>query len=197
RSRTSRRAASTRRSGRNARPSASRRSCRRSDMEKGLGIQIAFFVFGALTIGSALFAATAKSIVHAAFSLMATFFGVAGIYAILGADFLAVTQVLVYVGGILVLIVFGVLLTDRVPDEYKVVKPRNWLPAVIAAGLVFVALAWAATGAKWPHVVKGDLPEATTTVEAIGRSLLTDYLIPFEFASILLLVVLVGAARLA
>lgn len=166
-------------------------------MEQGLGIQLAFFVFAALTAGSALFAATAKNIVHAAFSLMATFFGVAGIYAILGSDFLAVTQVIVYVGGILILIVFGVLLTDRVPEEYRVTKPRNYLPALVAAGLVFVALAGAEMNAKWPKVVKGDLPAATTTVEAIGRSLLTDYLIPFEFASILLLVVLVGAARLA
>jgi NADH-quinone oxidoreductase subunit J len=166
-------------------------------MEQGLGIQIAFFVFAALTAGSALFAATAKNIVHAAFSLMATFFGVAGIYAILGSDFLAVTQVIVYVGGILILIVFGVLLTDRVPEEYRVIKPRNYLPALVAAGLVFVALAGAEMNAKWPKLVQGDLPAASTTVEAIGRSLLTDYLIPFEFASILLLVVLVGAARLA
>jgi len=166
-------------------------------MEQGLGIQIAFYAFAALTIGSAVLAATAHKIVHAAFSLMATFFGVAGIYAILGSDFLAVTQVIVYVGGILVLIVFGVMLTDRVPDDYKVGKPRNWLAAGAAAGLIFVALAGAAMTAKWPHLVKGELPEAKTTVEAIGRSLLTDYLIPFEFASILLLVVLVGAARLA
>lgn len=166
-------------------------------MEQGLGIQIAFFGFAALTLGSAIFAATAKRIVHAAFALMATFFGVAGIYAILGSDFLAVTQVIVYVGGILILIVFGVLLTDRVPEEFRVTKPRNWIPAGLAAGLVFVALGGAAMSAKWPKITKGALPEATTTVEAIGRSLLTDYLIPFEFASILLLVVLVGAARLA
>lgn len=166
-------------------------------MESGIGIQLAFFAFAALCVGSALFAATAKSIVHAAFSLMATFFGVAGIYAILGSDFLAVTQVLVYVGGILILIVFGVLLTDRVPDEYKVVRPRNYLPALVAAALVFTAVAGALMSAKWPKLVKGPLPPATTTVESIGRSLLTDYLIPFEFASILLLVVLVGAARLA
>jgi NADH-quinone oxidoreductase subunit J len=166
-------------------------------MEQGLGITIAFFVFAALTAGSALFAATAKNIVHAAFSLMATFFGVAGIYAILGSDFLAVTQVIVYVGGILILIVFGVLLTDRVPEEYRVTKPRNYLPALVAAGLVFVAIAGSEMNAKWPKLVQGQLPAASTTVEAIGRSLLTDYLIPFEFASILLLVVLVGAARLA
>jgi NADH-quinone oxidoreductase subunit J len=166
-------------------------------MQSGLGIQLAFFLFAALTLGSALFAATARSIVHAAFSLMATFFGVAGIYAVLGSDFLAVTQVLVYVGGILILIVFGVLLTDRVPDEYRVVKARNWAPAVLAAGLVFVALAWAAGSAKWPRLVQGELPPAPGTVRGIGRALLTDYLVPFEFSSILLLVVLVGAARLA
>ena len=166
-------------------------------MEKGLGIQLAFYVFAALTVGSALFAATAKNIVHAAFSLMATFFGVAGIYAVLGSDFLAVTQVIVYVGGILILIVFGVLLTDRVPEEYKVIKPRNYVAALVAAGLVFVALAGAEMNAKWPKLRQGQLPAASTTVEAIGRSLLTDYLLPFEFASVLLLVVLVGAARLA
>jgi NADH:ubiquinone oxidoreductase subunit 6 (subunit J) len=166
-------------------------------MQTGLGTQLAFYAFAALIIGSAIFAATAKRIVHSAFALMATFFGVAGIYALLGSDFLAVTQVIVYVGGILVLIVFGVLLTDRVPDEFKAVKGRSWLPASVAAGLVFMALAGATMSAKWPHVVKGELPAPTTTVEAIGRSLLTDYLIPFEFASVLLLVVLVGAARLA
>jgi NADH-quinone oxidoreductase subunit J len=166
-------------------------------MEPGLGPQIAFYLFAALTVGTAVFAATSKNIVHAAFSLMATFFGVAGIYAVLGSDFLAVTQVLVYVGGILILIVFGVLLTDRVPEEYRVTKPRNYVPAVLAAALAFTALAGAATSAKWPKIAKTALPPATTSVEAIGRSLLTDYLVPFEFASILLLVVLVGAARLA
>jgi len=161
-----------------------------------LGVQIAFWLFAILVAGTALFAAFARKIVHSAFALMATFFGVAGIYAILGSDFLAVTQVLVYVGGIMVLIVFGVLLTDRVPDEYKVTKPRRVLPAVVAAGLTFAALAGALKATKWGTSTAWNA-ETGSTVEAIGRSLLTDYLIPFEFASILLLVVLVGAARMA
>lgn len=161
-----------------------------------MGVQIAFWLFAILVAGTALYAAVAPKIVHAAFSLMATFFGVAGIYAILGSDFLAVTQVLVYVGGIMVLIVFGVLLTDRVPDEYKVVAPRRWLPAIVAGGLCFAAIAGALKATVWP-VSGASLGDASSTVESIGRSLLTDYLIPFEFASILLLVVLVGAARLA
>lgn len=162
-----------------------------------MGAQIAFWIFAILVVTTALFAAVARKIVHAAFSLMATFFGVAGIYAILGSDFLAVTQVLVYVGGIMVLIVFGVLLTDRVPDEYRVAPPRRWLPAIAASALTLAAFAGAIRGTKWPGFGPA-LPDAqTSTVEGIGRSLLTDYLIPFEFASILLLVVLVGAARLA
>lgn len=162
-----------------------------------MGVQIAFWLFAILVAGTALYAALARKIVHSAFALMATFFGVAGIYAILGSDFLAVTQVLVYVGGIMVLIVFGVLLTDRVPDEYKVGTPRRYLPALVAGGLTFAALASALKATKWPGGSAAWDAPAASSVEGIGRSLLTDYLIPFEFASILLLVVLVGAARLA
>jgi len=161
-----------------------------------LGVQIAFWLFAILVAGTALFAAVARKIVHAAFSLMATFLGVAGIYAILGSDFLAVTQVLVYVGGIMILITFGVLLTDRVPEEYRTAKPRSYLPAVIAGGLSFAALAGALAATTWP-VGAAVLAEPVSNVQSLGVSLLTDYLIPFEFASILLLVVLVGAARLA
>lgn len=161
-----------------------------------MGAQIAFWLFAILVVSTALFAAVARKIVHSAFSLMATFFGVAGIYAILGSDFLAVTQVLVYVGGIMVLIVFGVLLTDRVPDEYRVAAPRRLLPALVAAGLTAAAVVGALRATKWTSV-PASLPEATTSVESLGTALLTDYLIPFEFASILLLVVLVGSARLA
>ena len=168
-------------------------------MPDGTGIQLAFYSFAALAIGSALLAATARKIVHSAFALLATFFAVAGIYAILGSDFMAVTQVVVYVGGILILLCFGILLTDRVPDEYRVKRKRQYLPAVIAAGLTFMGLSWAITGTNWarlPHFANGPM-DAYETTSLIGESLLTDYLLPFEFASVLLLVVLVGAARVA
>ncbi len=168
-------------------------------MAEGSGLTLAFYVFAALAVGSGVLAAASRNIVHSAFSLIATFFGVAGIYALLGSDFLAVTQVVVYIGGILILLVFGVLLTDRIPTEFRIDRPRNYLPAVITAGLVFTGLAWSITGTSWarlPHVAKA-MPEAEPTTHAIGVSLLTDYLLPFEFASILLLVVLVGAARVA
>lgn len=165
--------------------------------ESSAGLQIAFFLTAAITVGSALLAAFAKRIVHSAFALLATFGGVAALYAILGNDFLAITQAVVYVGGILILLVFGVLLTDRVPEEYRVARPRKYLPAVIASGLVFTGLAWAITASKWPAELMAAPGEPTGTIAPIGRSLLTDYLLPFEFASLLLLVVLVGAARVA
>lgn len=163
-----------------------------------LGTQIAFWSLAAVTVGSGILAATHRSIVSAAFLLMATFFGVAGIYAVLGSDFLAITQAIVYIGGILILLVFGVLLTDRVPDEYRVQKKPPVFTASLAAAAVFLALAWASAGTEWPGM-EGKLLSDTkgTTVDAIGFALLGDYLIPFEFASILLLVVLVGSARMA
>ncbi len=166
---------------------------------EGLGIQLAFYSFAAVTIGSALLATMAKKIVNSAFALMATFFGVAGIYGVLGSDFMAVTQIVVYVGGILILLCFGMLLTDRVPDEFRVRSPRRYVGASIAATLTFVGLAWAISGTAWarlPHITDGSA-EALPTTALIGNALLTDYLLPFEFASIVLLVVLVGAARVA
>ncbi len=168
-------------------------------MSEGIGVQLAFYAFASLAIASGIVAATAHKIVHCAFALLATFFCVAGIYAVLGSDFMAVTQVVVYVGGILILLCFGILLTDRVPDEYRVVRKRNYLPAALAGGLTFGGLSWAITGTSWarlPHFSGGPV-DAFETTARIGRSLLTDYLLPFEFASILLLVVLVGAARVA
>src|SRR5205823_14162770 len=76
-----------------------------------------FYGLAGLSIVSAVAAATAPRIVHAAFGLMAAFFGVAGLYALLGTEFLALTQVIVYVGGILILLVFGVLLTGRAKEQ--------------------------------------------------------------------------------
>ena len=168
-------------------------------MEQGLGIQIAFFVFAALTAGSALFAATAKNIVHAAFSLMATFFGVAGIYAILGSDFLAVTQVIVYVGGILILIVFGVLLTGRAKSQLGLATPVGRVWAAATGLVLFLALAIAIWRSNFGPIVKLDqLADPKYTTAQIGRALLdpNGYLFPFEFVSVFLLVSLIGAAYL-
>ena len=162
------------------------------------GPAILFYGIAGLVIAAAAYAVWARKIDHSAFALMACFSGVAGIYAFLGSDFLAVTQVIVYVGGIMILIVFGVLLTDRLPVEFHQISRETVVQGAFVAIPVLAALLWAVLGTRWPTLpgpVAAPAPEGTTA--AIGKVLLTDYLFPFEFASVLLLVTLVGAARLA
>jgi NADH-quinone oxidoreductase subunit J len=151
-----------------------------------------------VVVAAAAYAVLAKKIDHGAFSLMACFTGVAGLYAMLGSDFLAVTQVIVYVGGIMVLIVFGVLLTDRLPIEFRQITRETAVQGLAVAIPVAAALLWAALGTDWPtREVTSPAADDPGTTAGIGKLLLTDYLVPFEFASVLLLVALVGAARLA
>jgi len=162
------------------------------------GPAILFYGIAAMVIAAAAYAVWARKIDHSAFSLMACFTGVAALYALLGSDFLAVTQVIVYVGGIMILIVFGVLLTDRLPVEFRQISRGTVVQGLFVAIPVLAALLWAVLGTRWPSLpgpLPAPAPEGTTA--GIGKLLLTDYLFPFEFASVLLLVTLVGAARLA
>ncbi len=153
-----------------------------------------FYAFALITVVSACIVVFARNIIYSAFSLLFTFFGVAALYVLLNADFLAVTQLLVYVGGILVLILFGVMLTNKVVSvDIKTgvmqVVPAAILVAVMAAGLcaVFAMNDW--------HSVPS--PDIKATSEALGRTFMTSYLLPFEVASVVLLVALVGAVMIA
>jgi NADH-quinone oxidoreductase subunit J len=157
---------------------------------------ILFYVFAGLAVVAAVAAATAGRIVHAAFGLMAAFLGVAALYALLGSDFLALVQVIVYVGGILVLIVFGVLLTGRAKSALGLEARKGTGLAVAAGGVLLLGLLLALLGTDF-HPRK-DLPEPTHTTAELGRAFLDpeQYLFPFELVSVFLLVALVGAAYL-
>jgi NADH:ubiquinone oxidoreductase subunit 6 (subunit J) len=159
---------------------------------------IAFVVLAALVLISAAVAALAPRIVHAAFALMACFFGVAGIYALLGADFVALAQVIVYVGGILVLLVFGILLTGRLKGALGLETPTRAWPAILAGSLLFLGLALALRSSTFPGTAVQPGASQPTTAP-LGRALLdpSQYLAPFELVSVLLLAALVGAAYLA
>lgn len=159
---------------------------------------IVFGVLAALTLVGGIVAAMAPRIVHAAFGLMLSFFGVAGLYALLGADFVALAQVIVYVGGILVLLVFGILLTGRLKGALGLDRPARTWPAVVAGGFLFLGLALALRGSRFPGTGAEPLAQEPTTA-ALGRALLDpqQYLLPFELVSVLLLGALVGAAYLA
>ena len=153
---------------------------------------IAFYVFALITVGSAAVVVFSRSVIYAAFSLLFTFFGVAALYALLSADFLAVTQILIYVGGILVLILFGVMLTNRVISVDIKTSAVQTVPALLVVALVAGSL----TGVAYSTWRSASAPPATivTTTTPIGELLMTTYLLPFEVASVVLLVALIGAA---
>jgi NADH-quinone oxidoreductase subunit J len=153
---------------------------------------VVFWIFAALTVGSAAVVVLSRTLIHSAFALLVTFFGVAGLYVLLGADFLAATQLLVYVGGILVLLLFGVMLTHRIYDlDLRAGTIQLASGAIVAFGL-FVILSALALKTEWPAAERAPAP---TTVE-IGRMFMGEFLLPFEAASVLLLVALLGAAMI-
>jgi NADH-quinone oxidoreductase subunit J len=154
-----------------------------------------FYVFALITVVSAFLVVFSRNMLYAAFSLLFTFFGVAGLYVLLQADFLAVSQILIYVGGILVLLLFGVMLTNKVVSVDIKTKSMQTFPAlavVIVVGGVLAGLfytMWKGTPASPTGL--------TTGAVAIGDLLMTSYLLPFEIASVVLLVALIGAAMTA
>ncbi len=151
---------------------------------------ILFYLFAIVTLGSAAIMVFSKNIVHSAFALMFTLMGVAALYVLLYADFLAATQLLVYVGGILILILFGVMLTTQgYTLSFKTITV-NLFPAsvlsVAAAGLLifaFITTDWKIT----------EVAERNDTVYDLGMMLMGDYILPFIAVGVLLLIAIIGA----
>jgi NADH-quinone oxidoreductase subunit J len=156
---------------------------------------VVFYLFAAITIVSAFVVVFSKNMIYSAFSLLFTFFGVAGLYVLLHADFLAVTQVLIYVGGILILLLFGLMLTNKVVNVEIKTGTLQTIPALIVVVIVAGGLAgifyttW--KGAGTPQA------EGASTTKTLGEMLMTSYMLPFEIASVILLVALIGAAMTA
>lgn len=153
-----------------------------------------FYLFAAITVFSAFAVVSSKNIIYSAYSLMLTFFGVAGLYVLLGADFLAIVQLIVYVGGILILILFGVMLTSKVNGMPIHTEVTNLIPASITIGLFagiilafFVNTNWKSTQTEFPN----------TTIVALGKLLMNEYILIFELLGVLLLIALIGAASIA
>jgi len=163
-----------------------------------MGSALAFSFFAGLTILCGLICLFHRSVVHSAFALMGTLLGVAGLYLTLGADFLAMTQVLIYVGGILMLLLFGLMLTPGDPTERKLSRIFLGLALVGGLGALFVARMGGA-GDWVPGADAAALPPPEPTVTRIGLAFLDrdQYLLPFELASIILLAALIGAVYIA
>ena len=156
--------------------------------------EVVFWFIVLLTLSSAVMVVHSQNLVYSAIALLFTFLGVAGLYIFLWADFLAAVQVLIYIGGILVLIIFGIMLTNRITSvTISHASVQRSLGGIIVLG-VFILLGLVITRTPWLQQVS-EAPESTTA--AIGNLLMMDYLLPFEVASLLLLGALIGAAMLS
>ncbi len=152
------------------------------------GTIIAFWVLATITVGSALMVAAVRNLIHAVVFLIVSFMGVAGLYITLSADFVAVTQILIYVGAISVLMLFAIMLTPRGDRQNRETFLR--LPALLLAGLVGVTIGYAGLDTDWSSAGREGF---ATTAAAIGEALLDRFVLPFEIASVLLLVAMLGA----
>jgi NADH:ubiquinone oxidoreductase subunit 6 (subunit J) len=153
-----------------------------------------FYLIAGLTVIGALGVALSTNVVYSAMSLMAALIGASGLYVFLAADFVAVVQILVYVGGILVLTLFAIMLTHQISEVQVSNRSVARLPALGLMVLLGFAMGTAILRAPW-HVEP--LGEATPTTYGIGDSFLNQYLLPFELASVVLLTALVGAIVLS
>jgi NAD(P)H-quinone oxidoreductase subunit 6 len=149
-----------------------------------------FYLLAGLTVGSAIAVAVSRHIVYAAFALMGALLGVAGLFVLLSADFLGVVQLLVYVGGIVVLALFAIMLTHRISDVEVSNRAAGRAPAAIVVGVVLVGLLRVLAQPIWGDA---ELPPPSASTYAVGTAFLGDYALPFEVASLVLLLALVGA----
>jgi NADH-quinone oxidoreductase subunit J len=162
---------------------------------------IAFYTLSALILLFAILVISARNTVHSVLFLVVNFLFVATLYALLGAQFLAVIQVLVYAGGIVVLYLFVVMLVNlkRPPEQHQDPRRRSRLGFVLAIAVLAEFTVIALYGYVTPAVpgIATDAPLAVYNVQQVGWSLYTTFLVPFEVASMLLLVAMVGAIVLA
>ena len=157
-----------------------------------------FYAIAAVTVLSSLGVAFSTNVVYSAFSLMGALLGAAGLYVFLGADFVAAVQLLVYVGGILVLTLFAIMLTHQISEVAVSNRSVGWLPALALILIAGGAMGWAILHAPWKVAESvADHPPGAGATYGIGDAFLNAYLLPFELASIVLLTALVGAIVLS
>jgi NADH:ubiquinone oxidoreductase subunit 6 (subunit J) len=157
-----------------------------------------FYLFAGMAGVAAAGLVISRNIVRSAVCLLFTLTGVAGLYFLLGAEFLAAVQLVVYAGGTLILIIFGVMLTSKSPFSRFEPKLVEVVLATVLASVLLIALILAIRSYRSAPAAAVPLSEeAGYPVDRLGQALLGDYLLPFEIASVLLLVVMIGAAYLA
>lgn len=156
---------------------------------------IFFGMMAVVMVGSALKVVTTRNVVHAALWLVLVLAGTAGQFLLLGAEFVGVTQILVYIGAVVVLFLFGIMLTKAsIGDQDDVDLPNRTIPAIV--GLCLLAIMSFATIDFWRDV---ELPADAlpSTAAQVSDSIFSDFIVPFEATSVLLLAALIGAIVVA
>ena len=163
------------------------------------GEQIIFLVVALFTLGSGFMVVTTRNLVHAALWLIATLFGVAVVFALLHASFLAVVQVVVYIGAIAILFIFAVMLTRKEMRDQGPQLNKNWWFGALLSVITFGGLLALFQGWKGLSKTAAAIPSDFDAVTALGNALVSPdaYVLPFEVASVLLVAALVGAVYVA
>ncbi len=161
-----------------------------------LVVQMSFGIVAALILGAALMVVLVRNIIHAALWLITTFFGIGMLYLLLQAEFLAVVQVLLYIGAVAVLVLFAVMLTRHINEPDEAILFQRWrLTLLVAAGLFAVVLVPTLYNHAWGMVAAPE-PQLAGPRE-LGIAFMNEYLMAFQIAAVLLLAALVGAIIVA
>jgi NADH-quinone oxidoreductase subunit J len=162
-------------------------------------LQIIFIFVAAITLGAAVMVVTTKNLIHAALWLILSLFGIAVFFVILSAGFLAVAQVVIYIGAIAILMIFAIMLTRRIARDAGPQLNSGWIWAALVSAFLFGGLVWLM--GNWEGFYRS-LPELNPSLDPLnqlGQALVSPqgYIIPFEVASILLVAALIGAIMVA
>jgi len=154
-----------------------------------------FYVIAAVSIVSGAGVAFSRSIIYAALSLLGALLGIGALFIFLSADYVAVSQLLIYIGGVLVLILFAVMLTSKIGDKSHTNPSIGVLPGIGLTVALIAVLGYVATRTPW--ISNRDAPNPAQTARTIGDVFLKEYLLPFEVSSLVLLATLIGAVVVA
>lgn len=159
-----------------------------------MGPSVIFWSIVVLTLASAFMVVQSRNLLYSALALLFTFMGLAGLYVFLMADFIAAVQIVIYVGGILILLIFAIMLTQKITTvQISHSSAQRGIGGLVVV-LILAGLAKMVLSSPW-YIENAPEPEGTTA--GIGKLLMVEYLIPFEVASVLLLSALIGAAMLS
>jgi NADH-quinone oxidoreductase subunit J len=162
-------------------------------------IQIIFILIAVMTLGSGLMVVTSKNLVHAALWLILSLFGIAIFFVLMNAGFLAVAQVVIYIGAIAILMIFAIMLTRQIALDVGPQINSGWVWAALVSAGLFGGLIWLLRGWKSYYLLMPELNPSAEPLSQLGQALVSPgaYLIPFEVASILLVAALIGAIMVA